>query len=304
MAIEVRLREHRAHLRDGKHHCVRLQRAFLKYGEDAFTFEMVKEIPTAELDLAEQALLDEGFSSGNLYNTAKCAEAPARGAKHSEERKAQASAYRKKLFEDPEYLAKHIATIRAGMTAEVRARMSAAARSDSKGRGERMKERRSLWQQNGTMAKAMAKRGLNEGWKSKVREHGQGWRSDLAAVAAHDKAIAARSANPEWQKSMRERNRKMSTDPKWKAAILAGHGTEAARARYRKATARKWCDPSYREKTSKAIRASRRTPEAKARQAEINRARWSALKEDPIRYAAYRLECSKRELARRDACLQ
>jgi group I intron endonuclease len=131
MAIEVRLREHRVHLRDGKHHCARLQRAFLKYGEDAFTFEMVKEIPTAELDLAEQALLDEGFTNGNLYNTAKCAEAPARGTKHSEERKAQASAYRKKLFDDPEYLAKHIATIRAGMTAEVRARMSAAARSDS-----------------------------------------------------------------------------------------------------------------------------------------------------------------------------
>jgi group I intron endonuclease len=270
MAIEVRLREHKAQLIKGAHQCPRLQRAFMKYGSDAFLFEILKSISVDELDAAEQALLDEGFAAGNLYNTAKCAEAPARGTKHSEERKAQASEYRKKLFSDPEHLAKHTAAIRKGMTAEVRAKISSGALADSKGRSERMQALRKQWQQDGTMDRALSKRGKNAAWRDKVQAHVRNWRSDEASVAAHDASICRRSENLEWQARMRRQNEGFAQDPSWRAAVIAGHRTDEARANHGTAA----------------------------------RAVHARLKADPVAYLAWKTKISESKKARFAACRQ
>lgn len=268
MAIETRLREHKSQLGKGTHQCSRLQRAFKKYGADVFLFEILKSLPVDELDAAEQALLDDGFSAGNIYNTARYADAPARGTKHSDERKAQASAYRKKLFSDPVHLAKHAESIRNGMTAEVCAKISAGALADSKVRSERMQVRRQQWQQDGTMARAMAKRNTNLEWREKVQEHGRNWRSNADAVAAHDASTRARSENPEWQEQMRSQNKALANDETWREAVSAGHKTDDARRNH----------------------------------GEASRITHAKLKADPVRYAAWKQRIGDAKRARYAAC--
>lgn len=73
--------EHRKDLRLGRHVCVRLQRAWNKYGEDCFKFEVVEQLSSREeLFPAEQRLLDEHFGKEYCYNVAAYADAPMRDA--------------------------------------------------------------------------------------------------------------------------------------------------------------------------------------------------------------------------------
>lgn len=73
--------EHRKQLRLGAHVCIHLQRAWNKYGEDFFKFEIVEQLASRdELFPAEQRLLDEHFGKEYCYNVAAYADAPMRDA--------------------------------------------------------------------------------------------------------------------------------------------------------------------------------------------------------------------------------
>lgn len=81
--IPVRWRLHRRELRQGVHHSQKLQRAWNKYGADAFVFEVLAECSIPSLRSREQHWMDtlNAFTSG--YNcTAKALE-------HSEEVRAR-----------------------------------------------------------------------------------------------------------------------------------------------------------------------------------------------------------------------
>ena len=72
---------HRKDLRLGQHVCVHLQRAWNKYGEDCFKFEIVEQLDSREALLpAEQKWLDEHFGARYCYNSAAHADAPMRDA--------------------------------------------------------------------------------------------------------------------------------------------------------------------------------------------------------------------------------
>lgn len=72
---------HRKALRSGTHDCIRLQRAWNKYGEDCFKFEIVQQLNTKdELYPAEQKWLDEHFGTEYCYNVAAHADSPMRDA--------------------------------------------------------------------------------------------------------------------------------------------------------------------------------------------------------------------------------
>jgi hypothetical protein len=61
--------------------CVHLQRAWNKYGEDCFKFEIVEQLDSREaLFPAEQRWLDEHFGKEYCYNVAAYADAPMRDA--------------------------------------------------------------------------------------------------------------------------------------------------------------------------------------------------------------------------------
>ncbi len=89
----VRFQNHRRHLRKGTHHCHPLQRAWNKYGEDFFKFEIVEKVTSSDdLHAAENRWLDEHHGKAYCYNLSKCADAPTRGMKFSDEHKAKISA--------------------------------------------------------------------------------------------------------------------------------------------------------------------------------------------------------------------
>lgn len=73
--------EHRKDLRLGCHVCVRLQRAWNKYGEDCFKFEIVERLGSKEeLYPAEQKWLDEHYGTEYCYNVSAHADSPMRDA--------------------------------------------------------------------------------------------------------------------------------------------------------------------------------------------------------------------------------
>ena len=73
--------EHRKDLRLGCHVCIRLQRAWDKYGEDCFKFEVVEQLGSKnELYPAEQKWLDEHYGTEYCYNVSAYADSPMRDA--------------------------------------------------------------------------------------------------------------------------------------------------------------------------------------------------------------------------------
>ena len=82
----VRFEKHRRHLRKGSHHCAHLQASWNKHGEDVFKFEIL-EVVYGDLLKAEQRWIDQYYGNGKCYNTARYADAPMRGRKHTEEAK-------------------------------------------------------------------------------------------------------------------------------------------------------------------------------------------------------------------------
>lgn len=72
---------HRKALRLGKHDSIHLQRAWDKYGEDCFKFEIVEQFGSREeLYPAEQKWLEEHFGKDYCYNCSPNADTPMRNA--------------------------------------------------------------------------------------------------------------------------------------------------------------------------------------------------------------------------------
>lgn len=78
--IKTRFRTHRRKLRSGTHHCLHLQNAWNKYGEDAFVFRVVAVVEDfSELSAVEQAFLDEHHGTRQCYNFARYTDHSTRG---------------------------------------------------------------------------------------------------------------------------------------------------------------------------------------------------------------------------------
>lgn len=82
--LRKRLFEHRASLRRGKHDNAYLQRAFNKYGEDAFLFEVIEYCSAKDLTKREQYWLDT-VGLCRLYNLSPSAGRSQLGIKRSPE---------------------------------------------------------------------------------------------------------------------------------------------------------------------------------------------------------------------------
>lgn len=78
----TRFRQHRRLLRKKAHHCKHLQSSWDKYGEDAFKFEVVENVPFRErLEEAEDVWLAAHVGQPHCYNSGRSARAPWRGTK-------------------------------------------------------------------------------------------------------------------------------------------------------------------------------------------------------------------------------
>lgn len=77
--LDKRWSDHVWRLKNNRHGNPLLQRAWNKYGPDAFDFDVLILAPAKLLNALEQAYLDDPETSH--FNVARCAEAPARGKK-------------------------------------------------------------------------------------------------------------------------------------------------------------------------------------------------------------------------------
>jgi group I intron endonuclease len=102
MHLSVRWTRHKYQLKHGSHSNIRLQRAWNKYGKDAFSIEILEEHPPELLDEVEQWWLDEIVGSKRCFNLSMDAMAPARGRKVSDEEKRKILANRKAHVYTPE----------------------------------------------------------------------------------------------------------------------------------------------------------------------------------------------------------
>jgi group I intron endonuclease len=85
---QARVRTHRRKLRAGTHHCVPLQNAWDKYGEESFVFHIIAEVEDpSELHRVEQVFLDEHHGSRQCYNLARYTDNSNRGAIRSDRHK-------------------------------------------------------------------------------------------------------------------------------------------------------------------------------------------------------------------------
>lgn len=119
--------EHRKSLRMGKHTAVALQRAWDKYGEDCFKFEVVEQLNSKEeLYPAEQKWLDTHFGKDHCYNCSPNADTPMRDA--SPEMRARLAAKTKAWIERDGHPRKG-----ASHTEEAKAQMAEARRGKASG---------------------------------------------------------------------------------------------------------------------------------------------------------------------------
>lgn len=128
LRIERRFNEHRSTLRRGKHRSQVLQRAWNKYGEEDFTFEIVAD--ESRLIEREQWWIDDLKSTSHANGFNICAVAGRTvGRPHTEETKAKIAAKATGRILSEETKAK-MSVARKGQkrSMEVRARMSAAAK--------------------------------------------------------------------------------------------------------------------------------------------------------------------------------
>lgn len=71
--VEKRKKRHFSDLKNNRHHCISLQRAYNKYGQDAFDFS-AKEVlicDEQQLRILEERYIGYCWKSGKLYNTSK-----------------------------------------------------------------------------------------------------------------------------------------------------------------------------------------------------------------------------------------
>ena len=87
--LKTRKSQHLHHLKKGTHRNPLMQNVYSKYQE--FDFKEVLHCPVEELNQQEQRLLDSFWGTEGCMNISKCAEAPQRGLKRSEESKKKMS---------------------------------------------------------------------------------------------------------------------------------------------------------------------------------------------------------------------
>jgi group I intron endonuclease len=75
----ARWRTHLRKLRRGNHHCPHLQAAWVKYGEESFSFNVIKTCAVADVNKLEQEFLDQHHGSEHCYNLAKYVDNSNRG---------------------------------------------------------------------------------------------------------------------------------------------------------------------------------------------------------------------------------
>jgi group I intron endonuclease len=224
--IRARWDRHRWDLGVGKHPNSHLQRAWKKYGADAFKFLVLEEVAEDNLDRAEQVWMDAFNVTEEGYNQSPTASSN-RGVKYSDATRANVAEGLRLALSDP----------------EVRARFSDAAKkrwADPEFRAKNKAASRAYWNSLDSSVKASRMKHLKAA-------------SENPEITARAKVkLKETLATPEAKAKKAEAARNQWVDPEIKKRMSAG---------IKKA----WADPEVRERQRRAIRESLADPKVKER---------------------------------------
>lgn len=227
--ISTRWNAHRSYLSKDKHHSKPLQRAWNKYGADAFVFEIVELVPVEDMVRVEQEYLDrlKPFAPDG-YNVGLSTDAPMRGRKH---------------------------------TPEVCERMSQA-RIGSKRSPETRAKMKDAWTDPKRRAKGIAAlTGRKHSPETKAKMSASQMTPEIQAIKASRKGI---KKSPESIAKTAAGRRGQKHTPESLAKMSAAHSTpEAKAARVKRNKSRVWT-PEARAKLSVARKGKKRSPETNA----------------------------------------
>lgn len=233
-----RFGEHRCLLNKGRHHNVHLQRAWMKYGAEAFVLRVLAILePEAQVP-AEQRLLNQLHPVGCLYNVALDALSPMRGRTLSAETrqkirdhlalpatKAAVSVGIRAAWRKPEVRQKYIAAAHAvWANPEARQRMSTMKRAlmADPARRARMSAAQIKACSDPAVRERIAagKRGQRPSAETRAKRS-VSMKATLATLSAEERA--KRYANPELRAKRAEIQRRVMSDPAMRERLAAAN---------------------------------------------------------------------------------
>lgn len=228
-----RQRQHWHTLRAGVHRNRHLQAAWNLYGEVAFVFTLVEEVPAENLVAVEQSYLDANTDGYNLSKNAECAP---RGLKWSEESKRRMSEAKRgrKLSE-----AHKEALSEAGKGRRATDAQRAAASKRMKGKTV------------GTIAKEKISTALQSLWgddayRERMLNAQSLGKSTSKAKMNYSAAVAARWADPQQRQRLSAERKARWADPEYRAKMTEKRIVQGQKLRERN-LAKKECKPCTRE---------------------------------------------------------
>lgn len=256
--------KHRSDLRNGSHHSPKLQRAWNKYGEESFVFEVIVRCAPEECIREEQRVLDEtrSYDKHRGYNICRVA-GSFLGMKLPEEAKAKISKALtgRKVSEETR---RRQSEVKKNCSPETRRKLSEAAKGHT-------------WSEE-TRAKVVAQRNTPES-RAANRERAIKQFSDPAArraasekqkeVQSRPEIIANKKAKAAERFSDPAERKKMSEYAKRQAALPGEKERKSAVAR--DLFKRLWADPEWREKLRETRKSQWADPERKAAALEKRR---------------------------------
>lgn len=220
-----RLKMHFSLLKRNKHHCVHLQRAFNKYGENNFSWNVVEYCDLSKLDELEQMHIDKHFGSGVLFNTSKHVGNPMKGEKHTQESLEKISKSGRGRIVTPETRRK-ISDSRKGISPSPEAKVKISAKLSGKKLGEDVRKK---------MAESQQKRASIQSAILKGRKHTEAARLKIVKAVQDPESRARQSSLMKGRKHTEEARRKITEyarDPKNRANLsVKCRGENAAAAK-------------------------------------------------------------------------
>lgn len=219
--LEKRWIAHRSQLKRGVHGNVHLQRAWDKYGSNAFRFDVVAYCDIDSLAAVEQQLLCEYVGDANCYNIAKDASAPMRGRSHTKQTRDKLSAaLRGRKLSKETIERSRISRTGLTRTAEMRMKMSEACKKRAP---------------------------LSRIVRAKIARTQRGSKRSAAALTNLSIGAYKRWQDPAYREKQTANRR---------TRVRSNAEKRATENNRQKASEKRWADPEARDRHSAALRAS------------------------------------------------
>jgi group I intron endonuclease len=268
-------------LRKGTHANAHLQASFHKYGELAFSFQILEECPAAVLIAREQHWIDTLDTVRQGYNIRPRAESNL-GWRFTPAQRARWSEIARTRLSDPDALERARVTLQqVRSTSEIEERRKQRVREATQQpayREEAARRTKNRWDSNPGMREATVQRWADPEYRARMMaihhnsetraRHSASARAQWLVPSVREQTIAhlrETHQDPAWRQQQSERSRRQWEDEGYRTRLLAVMRGAAYRERARQQQLERYQDPAERERTRQTTSIALANPEVRAR---------------------------------------